>query len=437
MTFPSLMQLGNGPLYFEFIANACGILTGKNGTKILCDPWLVDGVFEGSWCHFEKLKTKPQHVRGVDAIYISHIHPDHFDERYFNFEKSTLIIVLDHSPNFLIRKLNSLGYTNLLKIKDGQTIKFREFELTMFAPFSKHHFYEAAIGNMIDSALLVSCDGVSALNSNDNVLTTESAERLYDKFGAISFAMLNYTSAGPYPACFDNLTESEKHSECLRIKIKYFYHLKNIIEILKPKFVFPFASAHVLGGDLHSKNKYLATATWDECANWLVKNGIPPSKVISLRERDCFDIKYGTSNNPYNPIDDREVKRYIAKELSKIKYPHQHDTKPDEEALIIDIETASLRMVERMTRFGIKSNFKVSLSVFGKNYQIFPAFKKLDNSKAFEYVLHCSLDERLLRRILDKRAHWNNAEGGAHISFFRTPNQFEPDLHVGLQFFHL
>jgi hypothetical protein len=32
---------------FKFISNAGGIFTGSNGTKILCDPWIVDGVFEG------------------------------------------------------------------------------------------------------------------------------------------------------------------------------------------------------------------------------------------------------------------------------------------------------------------------------------------------------------------------------------------------------
>ena len=74
-------------LTFQFIGNACGIFTGSNGTTILCDPWLVDGVFEGSWHHFPKLKTTFDDVQNIDAIYISHLHPDHFDERHFEFRK--------------------------------------------------------------------------------------------------------------------------------------------------------------------------------------------------------------------------------------------------------------------------------------------------------------------------------------------------------------
>ena len=42
---------------FKFIGNAGGIFTGKKGTKILCDPWIVDGVFEDAWYHYPPLKT--------------------------------------------------------------------------------------------------------------------------------------------------------------------------------------------------------------------------------------------------------------------------------------------------------------------------------------------------------------------------------------------
>ena len=51
--------------------------------------------------------------------------------------------------------------------------------------------------------------------------------------------------------------------------------------------------------------------------------------------------------------------------------------------------------------------------------------------------LVCQMDNRLLRRILDKKSHWNNSEIGAHISFNRIPNNMEPDLHTSLSFFHL
>jgi UDP-MurNAc hydroxylase len=424
-------------LSFEFIANACGIFTGKNGTRILCDPWLVDGVFNGSWCHFEKLKTTIQDVKSVDAIYISHLHPDHFDERNFNFEKTKPLIVLDYGPNFLIKKLTSIGYNNLIKIKNEETIKYKEFSLTMFSPFAKHNFHEASVGNLIDSALLISCDGVSAINANDNTPTVESANFLRERYGPISLAMINYNAAGPYPSCFDNLTEEEKISENNRVLERNFNHLKDVVKAMQPKYILPFAGAYVLGGDLHFKNKYLGTTTWDNCAKWLKQKNIEPTKIILLRENDTLNIADGKSDKKYVPIDLNEMARYIQQELSKLKYPHQVEPFPNKELLASDIEKASEAMIVRMKRFGISSKFSVILNAYSQRYQIYPFFKILLNAEEVGNKLECNMDERLLRNILDKKSHWNNAEIGAHISLNRYPNKYEPDLHTGLQFFHL
>ena len=91
---------------FKFIGNAGGIFTGSKGTKILCDPWIVDGVFESAWYHYPPLKTKLSDIQNVDGIYVSHIHPDHYDERHFDFPKDIPLIILNEGPNFLKKNLN-------------------------------------------------------------------------------------------------------------------------------------------------------------------------------------------------------------------------------------------------------------------------------------------------------------------------------------------
>ena len=50
---------------FKFIGNAGGIFTGSDGTRILCDPWIVDGVFEDAWYHYPPLKTKLSDIKDV------------------------------------------------------------------------------------------------------------------------------------------------------------------------------------------------------------------------------------------------------------------------------------------------------------------------------------------------------------------------------------
>ena len=43
----------------------------------------------------------------------------------------------------------------------------------------------------------------------------------------------------------------------------------------------------------------------------------------------------------------------------------------------------------------------------------------------------------MLRRIIDKKAHWNSAELGTHIEFKRLPNKMDKDVHICMSFFHL
>ena len=113
---------------FKFIGNAGGIFTGSKGSRILCDPWIVDGVFEDAWYHYPPLNTKLSDIQDVDGIYVSHIHPDHYDERNFDFPKNIPLIILNEGPNFLKKNLINKGYNNFIEAKDNETIEFKEFQ---------------------------------------------------------------------------------------------------------------------------------------------------------------------------------------------------------------------------------------------------------------------------------------------------------------------
>ena len=422
-------------LTFEFIGNACGIFTGNKGTRLLCDPWINDGVFEGSWYHYPPLKTVPEDLHRVDAIYLSHIHPDHFDERFFDFDKSIPIIVLDNRFNFLPKKLNELGFHNLVSVKDGETVSLNEFSITLFAPFTKHPFHEAAVGDLIDSAMLIDCNGFRALNTNDNKPTVASCKSLRERFGRIDLAMLNYNGASPYPSKFENLSVLEKKSEHNRILDRNISYMHELIEALEPRMVLPFAGAYILGGKFSYLNEFLGTTTWDACSKRLNMLGLSKTNVICLRENDVLDIETGESNRQYLPVDTKHMTEYI-QQISGDKYPYELDKFPSVALIIADLEKASNRMRQRMARADISSDCIVTINVDGTNIQIHPTFS-IRNNKTATSQIACTLDLRLLRRILDRVSHWNNAEIGCHIEFNRVPNVYHPDLHTALQFLHL
>ena len=86
--------------------------------------------------------------------------------------------------------------------------------------------------------------------------------------------------------------------------------------------------------------------------------------------------------------------------------------------------------IERIKRLNIELKSNVYLKIENEDVQI---VKGKENNRH----LYCDLDLRLLKRILQRNSHWNNAEIGCHIDFVRTPNYYSPDMHTMLQFLHL
>ena len=415
---------------FKFIGNACGIFIGSKGTRILLDPWLDDGVFEGSWCHYPPLKTRHDHLQDVDAIYLSHIHPDHYDERFFDYPKDIPIFILKSKYNFLFRNLIKQGYKNVIELQSGIPYPFKEATLTIFSPFTSHVFHESEIGNLIDSALVVEDeDGTSAFNANDNTPDIESCKILRNKFGTFDLAMINYNAAGPYPSCFRNLSIQEKvnaHNSVLNRNIS---HLIECCNIIKPKAILPFAGAYVIGGKEYTKNKFLGTTTWDHCAQEIRKQST--HNALTLREGDTYDLLLKKSDTPYKPINTVDQEQYISETLSKLKYPYELDEPIKESELRQKVSSSVMALRERVQKYNL--NVKSKIKIITNN----AIFSIHSGDPAFGVSLNFYLDERLLKRILDRRSHWNNAEIGCHIEIDRQPNTYEIDAHTMMQFFHI
>ena len=181
--------------------------------------------------------------------------------------------------------------------------------------------------------------------------------------------MLNYNAAGPYPSCFDNLTTEEKKIENQRILKRNFDHLCNIIPILQPKSVLPFAGAYIIGGKNYYKNDYLGTTTWDECAEYLNKNLKFNSKVFCLRENQTYDIKNQKQLEKYEKLDINEMKKYI-QSLKDKKYEYENDQMPDISELKDNINLASTRFKDRVKRFNIELKSNIYLKINNEDIQV-------------------------------------------------------------------
>ena len=94
------------------------------------------------------------------------------------------------------------------------------------------------------------------------------------------------------------------------------------------------------------------------------------------------------------------------------------------------MKKAATMFKERISKYKLSPKMDIYIKALNEYIKIY-------SPKSSTGKLTCELDSRLLRQILDRKAHWNNAEIGCHINFFRKPNEYDPDLHTALQFFHL
>ena len=65
-----------------------------------------------------------------------------------------------------------------------------------------------------------------------------------------------------------------------------------------------------------------------------------------------------------------------------------------------DISLAKINLLDRIKRLGIKVNSSIIINL---------GDEKIEVLKGKKLKLECELDLKLLRRILDRKSHWNNA----------------------------
>jgi UDP-MurNAc hydroxylase len=430
-------------LNLTFYNNACCTYE-SNGFKMLCDPWLHDGAFEGSWHLYPPMKTKPEDFQDVDCLYVSHLHPDHFDaETLRKLNKQMPVVILDHGPNFLKRRLVDLGYENVIAVKDGQSCTVGPFELTLYAPFSKHVFHESQLGNLIDSAIVVSDGRYTILNANDNTPSLDAARRLRATHGKFSVAQLNFNAAGPFPSCFHNLSLEGKRLAHARVLDRNLAHLVALAKILEPEFVMPFAGAFVIGGKQWRKNEVLGTTTWDVAAQY-VRDHIPGQKTIVLNEGLTYNLdEQRVINGAYCPVDIEAQRAYIENVISLAIYPYERRHEPGPE-LLEEIRTRIPAARAGLYQAQKRMNCFMDLNIYIQVGEDAFHFNLNSEDSALlpcpirfkEPYLQVSMDPGLLLDIINREAHWNSAEVGCHVDFVRVPDVYLPDAHTILSFFH-
>ena len=441
----------------RYIKSACVVIETK-GVKILMDPWLVDGEYYGSWCHYPPLEIDKDYFDSIDYIYISHIHPDHFSKKTFDvLNKDIPVLIHQYSSPFLKMnierlgfKVNELPHNQKIELKNDITIEILAADNCnpeLCAKFMGCGIIETKFkSTQIDSIAVIDDGEYNVLNLNDCPfdLAKEAIEVILKEYKNIDYLLVGYGGAGPYPQCFE-LPDDERLIAEESKKIQFLSQGEKYIKLVNPKFYMPFAGTYTLAGNLSKLQNKRGVPELDEAGRYFSNSSLinhELSKNVLLNTYESFDLATKKQSKKYIPIDMVKKEAYIKNVLSKRKLDYELDDEPSTDELLKLIPAAYKRMNDKREEINflsstcvllkLKDEFYVKLNFDGSKFEL------VDSKNELESFVEYRLSLKLLYRILKgpRYAHWNNAEIGSHIKFLRFPNTFERGLYHSMCFFH-
>jgi UDP-MurNAc hydroxylase len=417
----------------RFIAAAC-VEIEHDGIRILCDPWLTEGIYYGSWFHDQPPALRPQDV-DADWLYISHVHPDHFDVATLrDVPKSIPVLIGEFREKFLLRILQNLGFEQVIEVAHGD-----EFELApgyRMAIFAADDCNPGVCGKYfgcaplapdgravhIDTLAVFTAGGQTIVNLNDCVepMTHQAARRVRERYGPADLMLAGYSAAGSYPQCWDNYSIEQKQRRAdIRCR-QLLTWMARFAAVLEPRYLTPFAGRYMLGGRLAALNEYRSLPDFHDLPA-LCREYVPDTEAVILNPGDEFCLQTGDV--------DRRAMPAPPGWLDTTDAAYTYDEPPQISGSLLPVfSDAYARMLRYMDEFGYRSDWTFYFvaadapEVYTVPFDGSGVQEKNPREPMVDPYLRIILPRRLMEMILTRKAHLNNADGGSHLRLYRSPD---------------
>lgn len=442
----------------QFIKSAC-VVVEHGPVRVLCDPWLTDGIYYGSWYHYPPLVFSANDFKDVDYLYLSHIHPDHMDPATLALLPKTIPVLIHcYAEKFLLNLLQKLGFTTIHEIAHGEKFQLAaDFFIEIFAadncdPEMCGRYFQCAVPSVYKQTMQIDSMGVflgggkTLVNTNDCPygLSRTVCDTVLERHASIDFLLVGYSGATAYPQCFENLPDHLKRQESRAHQKMKLEQCISFLKHFKPAAFMPFAGQYVLGGKMAPLNAFTSPPRIEELPSLfppLMQQNSIDSRFVLLNSGEFYDLHQQSASAAFNFPPPEERQRYIENTLSSKRYDYEED-----DCIYTDLtdrlKEAHAKMHARQELYGdFDSNWTIYIDA-GQEYVYCVPLVKGSEVRAVmrnEFVtpyLRIGVDYRLLMRILNRKAHWNNAEIGSHLSFFREPNIYHRSIHLFMSYFH-
>ena len=418
----------------KYIYSAC-VITTTPDLSILHDPWFTEGIYDGSWFHFPKIENPLESISDVDFIYISHIHPDHYDidflKSYFEKYGTKKILIANHSPNRLAGKMRADGIEPTI-LKDKLTIGNTTIEIVP---------HKTGSISDIDSAIVIKYQSSSnklhcVVNANDIIFDEGMRSSLMSVANEVDILLCGYTGAGSYPQTYFDASDNQLNVEANNKKLVFFERYNTLVKTIDAKVNIPFAGKYILGGKLVGMNGFRGLADpveildFDEKAVVLADNGgeINTSNLMpNLIRTNKYDEHEKTKRMEQIKTIRMDYERLIAAEeieqlpLKRLLFsatPNAVSKSECDEDYYFCIKLPN----EQIAVINANKNETKSLS-FAEKLELLPTPRS-------EIII----DPRYLFGLLTHIYHWNNAAIGSQYNTRRKPNSFNRKAQAFLNY---
>lgn len=419
----------------KFIYSAC-VLTTTPDISILHDPWFTEGIYDGSWFHFPKVKNPLKLIGDVDLIYISHIHPDHYDpvflKEYFETFGTKQILIADRARNYLLNKILSDGFTPRI-LKEPMVVGKTTVQILPHDTNSNSDIDSSIIVQFVSKDDRKHC----VVNTNDIVFDEVMLGKVKSAAEEIDILLCGFAGAGPYPQIFFDLSDERLLVEASKKKEIFFERFKLLTDFMRAKICVPFAGQYILGGRLSRLNRFRGVADAVEVTK------LVPSAVVLSDKKGVIDTE--------SLIPSRKRTKNYSKLRIRVREFELRNKKMSYESFF---DKNVLRNYNFKKLFDIAAKNAVKNSECFEDY--FYCFKLPSDEFA---VINANRNEKITFRMMPSNAtlpiprseivvdprylyglltglyNWNSAEVGSQFSIRRFPNTF--NRHVQRFLWHL
>lgn len=441
---------------------SAAVLVEDDTTKVLCDPWLVDGAYYGSWAHYPEPEFEPEDFNDVDYIYISHVHPDHFDPATLErMDTDIPVLIHDYRWDYLKDAIEGLGFevTELphgerVHLKDGMHINILAAdgcEPELCGNFFGCSWYDKDADNIgstqVDSMAVIDNGEYTIVNTNDcpYPLAETTCKKITDAYGHIDLVCHQYSAAQFYPQSMAQYSHEKKIEERDRVIQEKHELAINFVDIFQPDYYLPFAGEYVLAGKLSHLNQYTANPPREQAYEFFEANIDPEQhQCVFLNSGEHLNLETGSVSKEFEPVDQAEKQQYIDEVLSERIFDYETDPMPSIHELKGYVPEAYESLETKREKIGFSTDTVVLIPLVDD-----VCLELTLNGDGYEYVTDVSTDDydgyvmmdvdpRLLKRIFKgpHYAYWADVKIGSHISMRKEPDIYERGLYNCMSSFH-